>query len=184
MSSAWVGPRLTQVRRGARPWPGCGVFYQPGTYRVQLGIAQSLPQVGWIEWAGVKASLPQVSGGAVSCVPVRSVAAVGVLEGLGQSIGCEWNQHEMNVIGHQAVAEQGYVGALDVLSQQFEVDVTVHIAVEDESACVAALGNMMGTFSDDHPGQACHQEPLVKRSCCCCDSPLRLLCSLIQLRFS
>jgi hypothetical protein len=69
-----------------------------------------------------------------------------VLEGFGQSIGFEWNEHEMDVVGHQAVAEQGYVAALDVLSQRFEVDVTVRIAVEDESACVAALGNMMGKF--------------------------------------
>jgi hypothetical protein len=62
----------------------------------------------------------------------------------------------MDVIGHQAVAEQDYVGVLDVISQQFEVDVTVRIAVEDESASVAALGNVMGNFCDDHPGQACH----------------------------
>lgn len=31
---------------------------------------------------------------------------MGVLEGFRQSIGFEWNQHEMDVIGHQAVAEQ------------------------------------------------------------------------------
>ena len=80
----------------------------------------------------------------VRYVPVRSVAAVGVLERLGQSIVFAWNQYEMDVIGHQAIAEQGYVAALDVLSQQFEIGVTVRIAVEDESACVAALGNTMG----------------------------------------
>ena len=82
------------------------------------------------------------------------------LEGFRQSIGLVGDKDKMDVIGqigHEAIAEQSYVRSLDVLSEQFKVDVAIRIAVEDETACVAALRDVVGDFCDDHSGQACHQ---------------------------
>lgn len=49
-------------------------------------------------------------------IPIGGIAAVRVLQSLRQSIGFVGNHDEMDVIGHQAIAEQGHLAALDVFA--------------------------------------------------------------------
>lgn len=153
---------------GALP-PGESCELGPIGYRgglVRPG-ERSVPLIGWDLHDPIDPDCARLVSRVVGNVfefGSESELAVGVLGGFGQTVGLVGNQHEMDVVGHQAIAEQGHVGALDVLLQQLEVDVAVRIILGDESACVAALGNMMGNFCNDHPGQAWHQEPLMKRS--------------------
>jgi hypothetical protein len=45
------------------------------------------------------------------------------------------------MVGHEAVAQQDDLAALNVLSQKFEVYLAVCIAIQNEAARITALGN-------------------------------------------
>ena len=60
-------------------------------------------------------SLPEVAAGAMPSIPIGGIPAVCMLQGLRQSICLVGNHNEMDMIGHQAIAEQGHLAALDVL---------------------------------------------------------------------
>jgi hypothetical protein len=51
----------------------------------------------------------------------------------------------MNVIGHQAIADQFYPVSLDALLQQVEIDAQLSITFEDEAPRIAALRYVMGS---------------------------------------
>jgi hypothetical protein len=56
-----------------------------------------------------------------------------------------WDGNEMNVIGHQAIADQFYPVSLDALLQQVEIDAPLSITFEDEAPRIAALRYVMGS---------------------------------------
>src|SRR5579863_6465085 len=58
---------------GAGPRPGFCIGDQTGSHRVQFRVAQGYPQMLVIERTRIKTSLPNVSAGLVSGVPIRSV---------------------------------------------------------------------------------------------------------------
>jgi hypothetical protein len=62
----------------------------------------------------------------------------------------------MNVIGHQAVAEQGKTAKFRRLPQQLEVSEAILVVCQNHLAGVAALRNVMGDARDDDAGQASH----------------------------
>ena len=51
----------------------------------------------------------------------------------------------MNVIGHQAIADQFYPLSLEALLQQIEIDAPLTITFEDEAPRVAPLSDVMGS---------------------------------------
>ena len=68
-----------------------------------------------------------------------------ILQGTRQSVLLVWDGNEMNVIGHQAIADQFYTVPLDALLQQVEIDAPLSITFEDEAPRIAALRYVMGS---------------------------------------
>jgi hypothetical protein len=56
-----------------------------------------------------------VAAGAIDGIPVRGKPAVYILQAARQSVFLVWDSNEMNVIGHQAIADQFYSVSLDAL---------------------------------------------------------------------
>ncbi len=102
----------------------------------------SRPRIPWIPW--------------IPCVPIRRVTAMCLLHGLCQSVHLCWTGYQMDLIGHQAIADQRNAVQLNVLSQQVQIHPAVCVAVEKESAAIATLGYVVRHSNSDHSGQACH----------------------------
>ncbi len=147
---------FTTVGSRTRPFPGLCLRHQFSSHWIQFCITQCLPQVWKVQWARVVSPLPRVSSGMVDRVPIRRVTAMGLLHGLCQSVHLGWNGHQMDMIGHQAVADQRHAVQLNVLSQQIQIHPAVCVAVEKESAAIATLGYVVRHSNGDHSGQACH----------------------------
>jgi hypothetical protein len=64
--------------------------------------------------------------------------------------------NEMNVIGHQAIADQFYPVPLDALLQQIQVDAALSIAFENEATRIAALSYVMGNAWSYHTSESNH----------------------------
>ena len=146
----------TTVGGRTRPFPGLCLRHQFGSHWIQFCITQCLPQVRPVERAGVVSPLPRVPSGMVDGVPIRRVTAMCLLHGLCQSVHLCWNGYQMDMIGHQAVADQRHAVQLNVLSQQVQIHPAVCVAVEKESATIATLGYVVRHSNGDHSGQACH----------------------------
>jgi hypothetical protein len=69
----------------------------------------------------------------------------------------------MNVIGHQAIADQFHPLLFDALLQQIEVDAGLSITFEDEATRIAALRNVMRNAWSYHTNESNHSSP-----CCGC----------------
>ena len=65
-----------------------------------------------------------------------------ILQAARQSFLLVWDGNEMNVSGHQAIADQFYPVSFDALLQQIEVDAPHQL--EDEATRIAALSYVMG----------------------------------------
>jgi hypothetical protein len=67
-----------------------------------------------------------------------------------------WDGDEMNVIGHQAIADQFYAVSLDALLQQVEIDAALSITFKDEAPRIAPLRYVMGSTSSNHTSESNH----------------------------
>lgn len=83
-----------------------------------------------------------------------------VLKSQPQRFSLTWNEDQMDVVGHEAVSNQGYPVQSEALDQQIEIDTAMGIAVKDRSSSVAALGDMVGQIETDHARQARHASDL------------------------
>ena len=72
--------------------------------------------MGFVERAGIETSLPDMAGGGMTCVPIGGVASVSVLKSSRQRFGGAGEGDQVNVIGHQAVAEKGKTAELGILA--------------------------------------------------------------------
>jgi hypothetical protein len=79
-----------------------------------------------------------------------------LLQAARQSVLLLWDGNEMNVIGHQAIADQFYPVSLDTLLQQIEVDAPLSITLEDEAPRIAALSYVMGNVWSNHTSESNH----------------------------
>jgi hypothetical protein len=87
---------------------------------------------------------------------------VGALEGLAQGHRSARYDHQMHVIGHQAVAQEGKIIELRRLPQQLQVGDAVRIVCHNHLAGVAALRNVVGDIYDDHVRQASHSQKIAE----------------------
>jgi len=100
--------------RDGRSSPGCGSRSQAGANRIELHTAHRDPQMGVIEGTGIEAVLPDMSGGSVRGVPVGSVAPVSELQSQAEVAGGRGDDDQVDVIGHETIAEQGEPVEVDV----------------------------------------------------------------------
>jgi len=70
---------------------------------------------------------------------------------------------QVQVVGHQTVAEQAELFAAAELAQAFEVEAAVVVEQEDVLAIVAALGDVMGAAWDDDARLARHGRSVPRR---------------------
>jgi len=84
------------------PFPGLGA--KSSADGIALDIGERPPEVDIIQRAGVETVLPEVAAAAVQAVDVLSVQLVRPLEGVGQGAFLLWGDHEMDMIGHEAIA--------------------------------------------------------------------------------
>ena len=64
----------------------------------------------------------------------------------------------MQVIRHQAIADQPDSMKFDVLAQKIEIHQAVGIAIQDKSPRIPTLGNVVRNIHGDDSSQTCHDE--------------------------
>jgi hypothetical protein len=74
------------------------------------------------------------------------------------------HNHEMNVIGHKAVADDGNGKKLNSLPQQIEIDHSVCVSVQKELPRIAALSNVMRNTLCNYTGQTCHRRTKISEN--------------------
>lgn len=79
-----------------------------------------------------------------------------LLKTAGKTIPRSRHRDEMDMIGHQAVADQLYTVTLDALKQQIEIDTALGVGFEDETLGVTALRNVMCDFESDDTCESHH----------------------------
>jgi hypothetical protein len=62
----------------------------------------------FIQRTGIVPALPDMPRRVVECVPVGGKPAVRLLQRARQSLGLPWNGHKVDMVGHQAVADERY----------------------------------------------------------------------------
>jgi hypothetical protein len=144
------------VSRGARPDPGVRFRNQSRPHRIQFRVAQRFPKVWRIKRAGIIPSLPHMTARCMFRIPISSISSVGMLESFRQSIGLMGNDHQMNVIGHQTVADHRDIMRFEVFPKQAQIHFSICGAVQDELPRISALRHMMRNFRGYDPGESCH----------------------------
>jgi hypothetical protein len=81
---------------------------------------------------------------------------VRLLERQGQSIGLLRNHHQMYMVGHQAVADQGHLMMVDAFPQQAQINFSIGVAVQDKLPRIPTLRQMMRNSNGYHPRESCH----------------------------
>jgi hypothetical protein len=81
---------------------------------------------------------------------------VSLSEGFGERVGAARAGDHVNVIRHQAIAEDREAEKLALLAEGLEVDATVVVAEEDVLAVVAPLSGVMRTGLRYHARDARH----------------------------
>ena len=71
----------------------------------------------------------------------------------------------MDMIGHEAIANQRYSVQRNVFPQQIEVDRTISIGIQHESSRVSTLGHVVGSMDRDHAGQTRHESLCISIAC-------------------
>ncbi len=69
----------------------------------------------------------------------------------------------MNVIGHEAIAEDFYAVAAALVGEKFEILPAIVIDEENVLAIVAALGEVVGKIGDDNASDARHGRGIMRR---------------------
>src|SRR3984957_17482618 len=99
-----IGWKRGAMGCGAGPRPRLSLVHQTRPYRIELWIAQGLPQVRLVQRTGIVPALPDVTAGVMDGIPIRSISAVGVLQRQAQHVCFRRDGDEMHMVGHQAVA--------------------------------------------------------------------------------
>lgn len=96
--------------------------------------------------AGIEAVLPQVAAAAVQVIDILRIKKMGSADGLGQRLRIGRSGNEVDVIGHQAPAEDLKAVFFGLLFEDRQVHPPVVIDEEDILAVVTPLGNMVRYF--------------------------------------
>src|SRR5215813_11481154 len=138
---------LPTVRRCARPFPLLSPGYEPCPHRIEFGVTQRLPQVCRIQGTRIKPSLPDVPAGSVRRVPVSRIASVRLFQRRRQSFCFARDHHQMDVVRHQAIANQGEGMELHSLPKKIQINHALGVGSQNELSCVATLCDVMGNIN-------------------------------------
>ncbi len=144
------------VGEGAAPGPVGGGLDQVGADRVAFDIGEDGGEIAGFKGTGVEAILPEVTGLGAADVDVAGVVVVGEADGAGERGGGGGRGDDVDVVGHEAVAEDLDLVSGRIFLEESEVEGAVGIGEEDGLAVVAALGDVMGAVGDDDAGASGH----------------------------
>ena len=82
-----------------------------------------------------------------------------ILQAARQGVFLLWDGNEMDVVGHQAIADQRHPVSLDAPMKQIEVNTFLGIPFQDEAPRIAALRDVMSNAWRNHPGESNHLSP-------------------------
>src|SRR4030067_1161144 len=91
---------------GAGPRIPSGLPDQFGPHRISLDIGQVEERMFLVGGARVEAVLPEVAAAAVEAVEILGVEPMASAHGLGQGILAAGHGEEVDMVAHQAVAEE------------------------------------------------------------------------------
>jgi hypothetical protein len=94
--------------------------------------------------------------GTVLSIPKSCIPSVGLLEGFCKGVGLVRNHHQMNMIGHQAVADQRSCVLFGAFSQQAQIHISICVAVQDKLPGITTLRHVMRNLGGYHPSESCH----------------------------
>lgn len=130
-----------------RPRAGPKVVFgprdHPGAHRIQLDIADRMPEVGFIEHRGKISPLPDVTRPILAIVQALRIPSMQLTENSPQRVGTSRYDHQMYVIRHEAIGKNLHAVRITVLTQPFQVGAMVRFREENLSAPIAALGDVV-----------------------------------------
>ena len=139
-------PRLRiDVRSRTRPFISPRLAADPRADGIELDVFHRQPEVTFIERAGIEPALPEVAGAAMEAVDVLRITKVRPADGLGERVFLMRRGEDMDMITHQAIAEQFEPVLVRLLFEELQIHPPIIIDEEDILAVVASLGDMMGT---------------------------------------
>lgn len=151
----WEGG-VSGVGGGGGPGVEFGAFDDFGAEGIAFDVGEGGDGVVGVAGDGVEAALPEVSGEELGAVEVAGVFGVGDAEGAGEGIGEVGDGDPVNVVGHEAVAEEAGPVAGGVVGDELEVELAMGVGGEDGAGFVAALDDVVPESGDGFAGGAGH----------------------------
>jgi hypothetical protein len=127
----------------ARPLPCPGIFHQTRPDWIRFDVTQRLGKVSLIERTREEAILPQVAGLALADMKPAGIVVVRSPEAFRQRIVPFRDGYQVNMVGHEAVAEDPQPGTLCMIAEQPEIDLSIGIAKKHVLPLIATLRNVM-----------------------------------------
>src|SRR5258708_8001889 len=109
-----------------------------------------------IQRAGVKSPLPDMTAGGMADIPVCRIPPMRMLESQSERICFARNHDQVNVIGHEAVADQGKLMQSGIISEQVKIDEPFSFRGENELPGISTLGNVVRDIHGNHTSQTGH----------------------------
>ena len=150
-----------EMGRRAGPAVVRRLFDQVGSHGVEIDVSEGCGQVRGAERAGVEAVLPEVSAAAVEPVETHGVVPVGLSEGFGEGVRVVRDGDHVDMICHQAVAQDGEPELLTLLAERLEVELSVFVGEEYVLAVVAPLGDVVWNGLHHHARLSRHESSSV-----------------------
>ena len=97
-----------------------------------------------------------MSAAVIDCVSIASVAAVYFPQHLGQAAGIAGDCDQMNVVGHEAIAQNLNGIVLGVFLKEAEIDTAVLRSEEYVTTGISALRNVMTDLGNDDSSETWH----------------------------
>jgi len=117
---------------------------------IHLDVAEDEGEAGEGNHTGEEAALPEVAGQAASGVEILGVAAMDTAEEDGHGVGPGGAGEPVDVIGHEAIGQQGEGAVGEMGMSELEVDGAVRRGEKNLLVVVAALSNVKeGTGFDE-----------------------------------
>lgn len=140
------------------------MFDHARSNRIQFHITDRGPKVRFVECRREVSSLPEMALPFMGTVQALRVAQVQAPECKMQRVPGRRNQHQMNVIRHQAVGQNVDPVLGGVLAQPGQVDPVISVREKHTAASVAALSYVMGNARENVSCDTRHGRKLTPRN--------------------
>ena len=130
---------------------------EAGADGVEVGVGQRFDQVRGADGTGVEAVLPKVAAGSAEAIGAQGVGVMGLAESFGHGVEMGGDGDDVDVVRHQAPAEDGEAVLIALAAQEVEVEKPIGVGSENGLAVVAALGDVVRYVDRHDPRLAGHK---------------------------